>query len=361
LLDSLLQEKMRLLICLAAVVGLSAAVSYRDGAEYDEDGSRIHHRRVQSYRPEHQQQQQQFRYRRQNRPAGPVYRFQKPKGRPQGKKTTRPLRPVQKQEAPRYVAESSNRRENIFVPQNQRPLRPVENERYEEYPELENIVPTYPELKRSDSPAYSQRSPPLQRGEAERSREPTRQQAADPYRAEPYRPKEQARKQAPKPYRSSEPYKSIDRVYTEPEKKVFVRNADQAQDQLEGESFQPAYTPYNAPPTAYDAGYVPPEQKSIEAAVSAGAAAYNKEGYKEPERLSFQIHGQEGPNSYRFGYDTGVGYNRQFRYEERDNAGVLHGRYGYYDQAGKLQIVNYTADPVGGFNAEGEHVPKPEY
>ena len=36
-------------------------------------------------------------------------------------------------------------------------------------------------------------------------------------------------------------------------------------------------------------------------------------------------------------------------------------RYGYYDQAGKLQIVNYSADPHGGFHAEGEHVPKPEY
>ena len=28
----------------------------------------------------------------------------------------------------------------------------------------------------------------------------------------------------------------------------------------------------------------------------------------------------------RYGYDTGVGYNRQFKYEERDNYGVLHGR-----------------------------------
>ena len=96
--------------------------------------------------------------------------------------------------------------------------------------------------------------------------------------------------------------------------------------------------------------------------------------------MSFQIHGQGGPHSYRFGYDTGVGYNRQFRYEERDAAGVLHGRYGYYDQEGKLQIVNYTADPQTGFHAEGwlgsqlavdfdnllcffsgEHVPKPQY
>ena len=36
-------------------------------------------------------------------------------------------------------------------------------------------------------------------------------------------------------------------------------------------------------------------------------------------------------------------------------------RYGYYDQAGKLQIVNYSADPEKGFHAEGEHVPKPHF
>ena len=58
---------------------------------------------------------------------------------------------------------------------------------------------------------------------------------------------------------------------------------------------------------------------------------------------------------------TNSRYNRQFRYEERDNNGVVHGRYGYYDQYGKLNIVNYTADPYKGFHAEGEHVPKPQY
>jgi len=105
----------------------------------------------------------------------------------------------------------------------------------------------------------------------------------------------------------------------------------------------------------------PADQRNIEAAVAAGAAAYHADGHEQPKRLSFQIHGQEGPNSYRFGYDTGLGYNRQFRYEERDNYGVLHGRYGYYDQAGKLQIVNYHADPQKGFYAEGEHVPTPQY
>ena len=46
-------------------------------------------------------------------------------------------------------------------------------------------------------------------------------------------------------------------------------------------------------------------------------------------------------------------HNRQFRYEERDEYGVVHGRYGYYDQHGKLNIVNYTADPQHGFHAEG--------
>jgi len=105
----------------------------------------------------------------------------------------------------------------------------------------------------------------------------------------------------------------------------------------------------------------PAEQRDIEAAVHAQAAGGVGVGYTNPQRLSFQIHGQDGPNSYRYGYDTGVGYNRQFKYEERDNYGVLHGRYGYYDQAGKLQVVNYSADPEGGFHAEGEHVPKPGY
>ncbi|XP_023341273.1 uncharacterized protein LOC111711216 [Eurytemora carolleeae] len=155
-----------------------------------------------------------------------------------------------------------------------------------------------------------------------------------------------------------------ERFYNSKEQdKVYERSAQQdtGSDLLEGESFQPAYTPYSPPAAAYDAGYAPPEQKSIQDAVAAGAAAYNGAAYEEPKRLSFQIHGQEGPNSYRFGYDTGEGYNRQFRYEERDNYGVLHGRYGYYDQEGKLQIVNYTADPEAGFHAEGDHVPKPEY
>ena len=50
-------------------------------------------------------------------------------------------------------------------------------------------------------------------------------------------------------------------------------------------------------------------------------------------------------------------YNRQFRYEERDKHGKVRGRYGFFDRHGKLQIVNYSADPYDGFHAEGAHVP----
>jgi len=74
---------------------------------------------------------------------------------------------------------------------------------------------------------------------------------------------------------------------------------------------------------------------------------------REKQRLEFQVHGQQGPHSYRFGYDTGTGYNRQFRFEERDGYGNTKGRYGFYDKSGKLQVTNYSASPKGGFHAEG--------
>jgi len=103
---------------------------------------------------------------------------------------------------------------------------------------------------------------------------------------------------------------------------------------------------------------------SLEANVLAGAAAASQpEGvYQNEERISFQIHGQEGPHSYRYGYDTGNGYNRQFKYEERTGEGYVTGRYGFYDKYGKLQVINYKSDPIHGFHAEGAAVPKkPQY
>lgn len=45
--------------------------------------------------------------------------------------------------------------------------------------------------------------------------------------------------------------------------------------------------------------------------------------------------------------------DRQFRFEERDRSGQVKGLYGFYDNKGKLQLVNYDAHPREGFHAEG--------
>uniref|UniRef100_A0A182NF32 Uncharacterized protein n=1 Tax=Anopheles dirus TaxID=7168 RepID=A0A182NF32_9DIPT len=75
-------------------------------------------------------------------------------------------------------------------------------------------------------------------------------------------------------------------------------------------------------------------------------------GEDEGARIDFQMHGHHGPNSYKFGYDTGEGKNRQFHVEERDSKGNVRGRYGYYMRSGKFRIVNYSSSPETGFRIE---------
>ncbi len=65
-----------------------------------------------------------------------------------------------------------------------------------------------------------------------------------------------------------------------------------AGDQLEGESFQPAYAPYVPPPQAYDGAYEPLEQRGIEAAVAAGAAGYNGVSFFTPHPSTYLLHTQ---------------------------------------------------------------------
>ncbi|XP_022918860.2 uncharacterized protein [Onthophagus taurus] len=70
------------------------------------------------------------------------------------------------------------------------------------------------------------------------------------------------------------------------------------------------------------------------------------------ERVQFHMHGHKGPNSYKFGYDTGKGHNRQFRVEERDQNGYVTGQYGYLDKKGKLHMFDYFSDPKGGYTSK---------
>ncbi|KAJ8930711.1 hypothetical protein NQ314_016476, partial [Rhamnusium bicolor] len=71
------------------------------------------------------------------------------------------------------------------------------------------------------------------------------------------------------------------------------------------------------------------------------------------DRIDFHMVGHDGPHSYKWGFDTGKGNNRQFRYEEKDKTGLVKGHYGFYGKNGKLQIVHYDSHPHGGFHAEG--------
>ncbi|RZB62203.1 uncharacterized protein BDFB_002595, partial [Asbolus verrucosus] len=71
------------------------------------------------------------------------------------------------------------------------------------------------------------------------------------------------------------------------------------------------------------------------------------------ERHEFHMAGHDGPHSYKWGFDTGKGHNRQFRYEERDKEGIVKGHFGFYDKRGKLQMVNYDAHPHEGYHADG--------
>ncbi|XP_060517226.1 uncharacterized protein LOC132696431 [Cylas formicarius] len=83
-------------------------------------------------------------------------------------------------------------------------------------------------------------------------------------------------------------------------------------------------------------------------AASAHGAPSNGKG----ERLIFHMAGHDGPMSYKWGYDTGKGHNRQFRFEERDKEGIIKGQFGYYDKEGKFRMMNYHAHPESGFHME---------
>ncbi|BET01368.1 Insect cuticle protein [Nesidiocoris tenuis] len=103
-------------------------------------------------------------------------------------------------------------------------------------------------------------------------------------------------------------------------------------------SSSPPYRPSAAPSTLH------PIEEQIAAETKIGLEAVGSGG---KERVEFQLHGQNGPESYKFGFDTGGGKNRHFRYEEKDQKGNVKGHYGYYDKTGKLQVVNYHADEHG--------------
>jgi len=247
------------------------------------------------------------------------------------------------------------------VAQAQRVLRPVE--RRQERPQVsqqeeERRTQERPRQFRpiaAEQPVERKFRPVKQ--QQQQQQQEFRQQQQQEIRQQQQQQQEFRQQQQQQEFRQQQQQQEVKRVERRPQLE------EEADSDLAAQSLQPVFdnSIERASVAAHRDFGGPAEQRDIESAVHAGAAAYTGESYNNPQRLSFQIHGQDGPHSYRYGYDTGVGYNRQFKYEERDNYGVLHGRYGFYDQEGKLQVVNYSADPQKGFHAEGDHVPKRGY
>jgi hypothetical protein len=67
---------------------------------------------------------------------------------------------------------------------------------------------------------------------------------------------------------------------------------------------------------------------------------------------------QQNPDgSYTYGYESGDG---SYKIETRYATGEVKGKYGYYDDAGKLREVEYGASPKGGFEPTGDGLVSPQ-
>ncbi|KAG8193892.1 hypothetical protein JTE90_011451 [Oedothorax gibbosus] len=71
--------------------------------------------------------------------------------------------------------------------------------------------------------------------------------------------------------------------------------------------------------------------------------------YGKPVREQFHEQDTKGPDSYKFGYNTGDKDNPMARYEERSSDGLVKGSYSYVDPLGKLKVVHYESHPEHGF------------
>ncbi|XP_050670974.1 uncharacterized protein LOC126969533 [Leptidea sinapis] len=174
-----------------------------------------------------------------------------------------------------------------------------------------------------------------------------------------------------KPVKPLKPVPSVDGVYLTPvdNKKIYLFEQEEQKRKLK--QLHKGHDKFNnmAAPMSethnnnYERGRQPaPEQEASETThdqpepnVHAKPNGKVRQVYvpaNKGERTEFRMHGMNGPHSYQFGFDTGKGKNRQFRFEERDNDGHVKGHYGYVDKYGKLRVVNYDADPQLGFRAE---------
>ncbi|XP_042861357.1 early nodulin-75-like [Penaeus japonicus] len=291
----------------------------------------------------------------QYRPKAKPQPYYRPRPPHQAEKYRRPEAPVAYREDPVYVVE-----EPVFVgrPHFEEELVSYEEDpivyreepvAYVEQPQFHDTRPDY----HDERPYFQNERPPFQERPQYQEERPQYQEERPQYEEE--RP--QYHEELPQ-YHDERPHYQEERPSLHQERPAYEEKHGGPTGEKE----------FRRPP-ANDFAPVIKEEESVKEkrqAVHGGGhldAAGEKfasdaaavENAKGAGRLAFQIHGQQGPHSYRFGYDTGKGKNRQFRYEERDGYGQVHGRYGFYDKDGKLQVVNYSAHPEHGFSADVPH------
>lgn len=67
-----------------------------------------------------------------------------------------------------------------------------------------------------------------------------------------------------------------------------------------------------------------------------------------------QYHSQDSLGQYTYGYNGGS----SAKIETKTLDGVTRGSYSYFDADGRLQTVEYTADPINGFRAAATNLPQ---
>ncbi|XP_074596489.1 uncharacterized protein LOC141851640 [Brevipalpus obovatus] len=66
-------------------------------------------------------------------------------------------------------------------------------------------------------------------------------------------------------------------------------------------------------------------------------------------RVQYHEQGYNGIDSYRYGFEVSDHFNPQTRHEERDENGMVKGRYSYVEPSGRIREIHYASDPGQGF------------
>ncbi|XP_046383579.1 calphotin-like [Ischnura elegans] len=121
--------------------------------------------------------------------------------------------------------------------------------------------------------------------------------------------------------------------------------------------FPALQAPYTAAPVTYSApiAYTAPVAAPAPVSYAPAPVSYAPApvSYAAPVEVSSQYHAQDELGQYSYGYAGGPSAKSEVRTWD----GITRGGYSYIDAEGKVQTVNYVADPVNGFRVAATNLP----